>query len=61
MKTSTETVSCTEYTEIFDFELDCIARIFLPMMRDFYATEEGKSAYEVWLAEQKNEALRSAA
>ena len=56
MKTFTETVSCTEYTEISEYELDCVARIFLPMIKKFYATEEGKASYEAWLAEKKNKA-----
>ena len=56
MKTFTETVSCTERTEISEYELDCVARIFLPMIQKFYATEEGKASYEAWLAEKKNKA-----
>ena len=56
MKTFTETVNCTEYTEISDFELESVARIFLPLIQEFYATEEGKASYEAWLAEKKNKA-----
>lgn len=53
MKTSTETVNCTEYTEISDFELESLARIFLPMMQEFYATKEGTAAFEAWIAEKE--------
>lgn len=56
MKTSTETVSCTEYTQISEFELDCVAKMFLPMIQDFYATEEGKAAFEAWIATQESKA-----
>ncbi|GAB5081776.1 hypothetical protein Osc1_09490 [Hominimerdicola sp. 21CYCFAH17_S] len=53
MKTSTETVSCTEYTEISEFELDCVAKMFLTMIQEFYATEEGQAAFEAWISEKE--------
>ena len=56
MKTFTETVSCTEYTEISDFELESVARIFLPLIQEFYATEEGTAAFETWIKEKEHKA-----
>lgn len=40
-----------------DFELDSLARMFLPIVREFYASEEGKQEYERWKA--KREAKRA--
>ena len=36
-----------------DFELDSLARMFLPIVREFYESEEGKQEYERWKAERE--------
>jgi len=53
METTNEAVNCTEYTEISGFELESLARIFLPMMQEFYATKEETAAFEAWIAEKE--------
>ena len=35
-----------------DFELDSLARMLLPVVREFYASEEGRKAYEKWKKEK---------
>lgn len=35
-----------------DFEIDAIARVLLPALRAFYASTEGKAAFEKWKQNQ---------
>jgi len=56
VETTNEAVNCTEYTEISDFELESVARIFLPLIQEFYATEEGTAAFETWIKEKEHKA-----
>lgn len=40
----------TEDTQMVipDFEIEAIARVLLPALRAFYASEEGQVAFEEW-------------
>ena len=40
-----------------DLELDSLAKIFLPIVREFYASEKGEQEYERWKAEREAEKL----
>lgn len=35
-----------------DFEIDAIARVLLPALRTFYASEEGQASFEEWKRNQ---------
>ena len=39
-------------TGIPDLELDSLARMLLPIVREFYASEEGRKEYERWKMER---------
>ena len=39
-------------------EMDALARMFLPIVREFYESEEGRAEYERWKAEKKAEQSR---
>lgn len=43
-----------ETTVIPDFEIEAIARSLLPELQAFYASPEGKTAFETWQKEQMN-------
>lgn len=36
------------------YELEVLARHFLPQIQEFFESEEGKREYEEWKAEQEN-------
>lgn len=44
-------------TGIPDFEIDSLARAFLPAILDFYRTEEGQREFAKWKEEQKQTQL----
>ena len=37
-----------------DYALESLARCALPLMREFYATEEGRRYFEEWKAKRKS-------
>lgn len=45
----------TEDTQMVmpDFEIDAMARVLLPALRSFYASEEGRAAFERWKQEKE--------
>lgn len=36
-----------------DFEIEAMARVLLPAIRSFYASEEGRAAFERWKQEKE--------
>ena len=44
-------------TGIPDLKLDSLARMLLPMVREFYASEEGRKEYERWKMEREKNKL----
>ena len=36
-----------------DFEIEAMARVLLPSLRDFYASPEGQAAFEEWKRNQE--------
>jgi hypothetical protein len=40
-------------TNLPDHEIRALARCFLPYIREFYATEEGRREFEEWEREQE--------
>ena len=45
----------TEYN-ISDYELDNIAKLFLPEIQKYFESEKGRNEYEAWILQQKNAA-----
>lgn len=41
-------------TAVPDFEIEAIARSLFPTLQAFYASPEGKAAFEAWQREQAN-------
>lgn len=37
-----------------DFEIDAMARVLLPSLREFYASPEGQAAFEEWKRQQEH-------
>lgn len=37
-----------------DFEIEAMARVLLPALREFYNCPEGKEAFETWKRQQEN-------
>ena len=46
-------------TGIPDFEIDSLARAFLPAILKFYSTEEGQREFAEWQAEKKQKQLNN--
>ncbi len=44
-----------EATVIPDFEIEAIARSLLPTLQAFYASPEGKAAFEAWQKEHNKQ------
>lgn len=44
-----------------DYEVEILAKSFLPEIRAFFKSEEGKAEYEKWVSEQENENLKKTA
>jgi hypothetical protein len=42
-------------TGLPDHEIETLARCFLPYIREYYETEEGKRAFEEWVRAQEQE------
>lgn len=37
-----------------EYEIKSLARFFVPLISEFFASEEGQKEYEEWLAQQKS-------
>ncbi len=37
-----------------DYEIEAMARVLLPALRDFYASPEGQTAFEEWKRKQEH-------
>ncbi len=45
--------------DIPDYQLESLARVLLPMMRDYLSSEEGQKDYEEWQAKKQNPQLNN--
>ncbi len=43
----------TEALDIPDYQLESLARVLLPFMRDYLSSEEGKKDYAEWTAQRQ--------
>lgn len=41
---------------ISGYELDIIAKLFLPEIQKYFESEKGRNEYEAWILQQKNAA-----
>jgi hypothetical protein len=41
-----------EHFEITDWQAECLARMFLPLIQEFYSHEESHKEFEEWQKEQ---------
>ena len=44
-----------------DYEIEILAKSFLPEIQAFFESEEGKAEYEKWLSKQENDNLKKTA
>jgi hypothetical protein len=44
----------TNTTQLPDHEIESLARCFLPYIREYYETEEGRKAYDAWKRAQES-------